>query len=64
MSLSLSLFDLDGFDGLIEQSMPWFALWLIALAIGLAIVVTFRCVERVRHRSPVDRLLRQGKRFG
>jgi hypothetical protein len=64
MSLSLSLFDLDGFDGLIEQSMPWFALWLFAVAIGLAIVVAFRCLERVRHRSPVDRLLRQGRRVG
>lgn len=63
MQLALSLFpDVDGLDGLIESSMPVFALWLFALALVLAAIVISECVDRVRHRSPVDKLLR--RRFG
>lgn len=63
MYLALTLFpDVDGLDGLIEQSMPWFGLWLFALALVLAVIVTADCVDRFRRRSPVDRLLR--RRFG
>jgi hypothetical protein len=62
MPLSISLFDLDGLDGLIESSMPWFGLWLFALAFCLVLVVIGQCVSRLRHRSPVEKLLR--RRFG
>lgn len=63
MQLSLTLFpELDGLDGLIEATMPAFAIWLFALAIVLSAIVIHQCVDRIRHRSPVDRLLR--RRFG
>lgn len=62
MPLALSLFDIDGLDGLIESSMPAFALLLLALAIVIAAIVISQCVDRARHRSPVDKLLR--RRFG
>jgi hypothetical protein len=63
MPLALSLFpDVDGLDGLIDASMPLFALLLWALALGLAITVIGQGVARIRSRSPVDKLLR--RRFG
>jgi hypothetical protein len=63
MQLAISLFpDIDGLDGLIESSMPVFAVLLFALALVLATLVVSDCLDRARHRSPVDRLLR--RRFG
>lgn len=60
---ALSLFpDIDGLDGLIEQSMPYFGLWLFVLALLLIAVVVADCVNRFRRRSPVEKLLR--RRFG
>jgi hypothetical protein len=63
MYLALALFpDVDGLDDLIEASMPWFTLWLIALALALIFIVVGQGVSRFRRRSPVERLLR--RRFG
>lgn len=62
MWFAKSLFDLDGLDFLIEESMPVLAIWLVALAVSLATVVISEGVDRIKHRSPVDKLLR--RRFG
>lgn len=63
MSLALSLLpDVDGLDGLIEASMPLFVLWLIALGTAVVVVILHDCIDRMRHRSPVEKLLR--RRFG
>lgn len=63
MSLALSLFpDVDGLDGLIEASMPLFMLWLIALGAAVVLVILHNFTDRMRRRSPVEKLLR--RRFG
>lgn len=63
MNLALALFpDIDGLDGLIEQSMPWFIAWLVTLALLLIGLTAFQLVQHFRLRSPVEKLLR--KRFG
>jgi uncharacterized membrane protein len=63
MPLALALFpDVDRLEDLIEASTPWFGLWLIALAVVLIVLVIGQGVSRLRHRLPVDRLLR--RRFG
>jgi hypothetical protein len=64
LSLALSLFpdNIDGLDSLIEQSMPLFALWLLALGFLLSGVVVHKCVVRFKERSPVEKILR--RRFG
>lgn len=64
MPLAVSLFadeGLDGLDGLIEATLPWFMLWLIALALVLALYASIVAVHHLR-RSPVEKLLR--RRFG
>lgn len=63
MQLALALFpDVDGLDGLIDESMPWFAAWLILLAISLLIMLAGKGIARLRRRSPVEQLLH--RRFG
>jgi hypothetical protein len=59
MPLSISLFpDIDGLDRLISDSETVLQAWLGALAILLAMVVIFECVERWR-RSPIEKLLKR-----
>lgn len=63
MSLAVSLFsDADGLDDLIEASMPMLMLWMCALAVAIVLVIGFNAIDRLRHRSPVEKLLR--RRFG
>ena len=63
MPIFLTLFtDVDVVDDLIEQTMPYFALWIAALALILVGFVAFDLVQRFRPRSPVEKLLR--RRFG
>lgn len=63
MQLALALFpETDTLDLLIEQSMPWFTLWLFALALILVSLVIGQAIQRYRTRSPVEKMLR--KRFG
>lgn len=60
MPLALTLFpDIDGLDGLIESTMPLFAFVLFALGAAIVGVLAHDCVDRIRHRSPVDKLLRR-----
>lgn len=56
MPLALALF--PDHDGLIEASMPWFGLWLFALAAGLVVLVVCQGVSHCRRHSPVEQLLR------
>ena len=63
MPILLTLFtDVDVVDDIIEQTMPYFALWIAALALILVGFVTFDLIQRFRPRSPVEKLLR--RRFG
>lgn len=63
MWLALTLFpEVDGLDGLIEESMPWLGAWLFLLAIILVVMVIGSLIQRFRRRSPVEKLLR--RRFG
>jgi len=60
MWLSITLFpDLDGLDGLIDQSELALEAWLGALAILLAFVVIGRCVDRVKRRVKVEKIVRR-----
>lgn len=61
MGLALA-FDLDGLDGLITDSELVLSVYLMTLSIVIGFVVAFECVERLKRRSPVEKLLR--KRFG
>jgi len=64
MWLALTLFpEVDGLDGLIEESMPWLGAWLFLLMMILVLTVIGGAIVRYRERhSPVEKLLR--KRFG
>jgi hypothetical protein len=58
MPLSISLFDFDGFDGLIEETGSGLGVYFAACALVLAFVVAGSLAER-RRRSPVERIVRR-----
>jgi len=60
MWLSISLFpDLDGLDGVISESETVLETFLMTLAILVAFVVIGRCVERVKRRVKVEKVVRR-----
>lgn len=59
----LSPDDADTIERLVEKSMPYLAMLLLALAACVVIVVALNTVSWVRSRSPVEKLLR-ARRFG
>lgn len=60
MQQALAFFPETGtIDILIEESMPWFMAYGFVLAIVLIVYAICLGVSRLRHRSPVEQLLRR-----
>ena len=60
MWLSISLFpDLDGLDGLIDQSEWVLQTWLWAMAFLLIFIVSRECALRFKRRSEVEKIIRR-----
>jgi hypothetical protein len=59
MPLSISLFpDLDGLEDLIGDSETGLQVYLASLAIVLALLIAHAVVDRLRQRSPVEKLIK------
>lgn len=64
MPLSISLFDFDGLDGLIDpEGILVLLVWIITLAFMLVFTVVGECVDRLKRRSPVEKLVRKRRAF-
>lgn len=59
MPLSISLFpDLDGIEDLIGDSETGLQMYLASLAILLAFLIAHAVIDRLKQRSPVEKLIK------
>lgn len=60
MPFAISLFpDLDGLDDLIGDSATGISMYLASIAILLAFLLAHAVIDRVKQRSPVEKLIRR-----
>lgn len=60
MPLSISIFpDLDGLEDLLGDSATGISMYLASIAILLAFILAHAVIDRVKQRSPVERLIKR-----